>query len=196
MAEMPPATIWTVGHSNHPFDVFLRLLETEGIEVVADVRSSPYSRFAPQFNHEDLERALRDAGLRYLFLGEELGGRPVREEHYDAEGHALYGPMSEEPSFQAAIDRLLAGAQTHRIALLCSEAHPRDCHRRLLVGKVLAERGIALRHILPGGSVEPELEVKLTLADDQATLFGDSAPPWRSTQSVSQRRRQRVSSAA
>ena len=193
---MPTATIWTVGHSNHPFDAFRRLLEAEGIEVVADVRSSPYSRFAPQFNREDLERALRDAGLRYLFLGEALGGRPAREEHYDAEGHALYGPMSEEPSFQAAIDRLLAGAQTHRIALLCSEAHPRDCHRRLLVGKVLAERGIALRHILPGGLVELEREVKLAPASDQEALFAEAAPPWRSTQSVSQRRRQRISSAA
>ena len=193
---MPPATIWTVGHSNHPFDVFRRLLEAERIEVVADVRSFPYSRFVPHFDREDLERALRDAGIRYLFLGEALGGRPAREEHYDAEGCALYGPMSEEPGFQAAIDRLLAGARTHRIALLCSEALPRDCHRRLLVGKVLAERGIALRHILPGGSVEPELEVKLTLADDQATLFGDSTPSWRSTQSVSRRRRLSASSAA
>lgn len=193
---MPTATIWTVGHSNHPFDAFRRLLEAEGIEVVADVRSFPYSRFVPQFNWEDLERALRDAGLRYLFLGEALGGRPSREEHYDAEGRALYGPMSEEPSFQAAIDRLEAGAQTHRIALLCSEAHPRDCHRRLLVGKVLAERGIALRHILPGGLVELEREVKLAPAGDQEALFAEAAPPWRSTQSVSQRRRQRVSSAA
>jgi uncharacterized protein (DUF488 family) len=196
MAKAPTATIWTVGHSSHPFDAFRRLLEAERIEVVVDVRSFPYSRFAPQFNREDLEPALHDAGLRYLFLGEELGGRPARDDHYDADGRALYGPMSEEPSFQAAIERLFAGARTHRIALLCSESRPRDCHRRLLVGRVLAERGIALRHILPDGTVEPEREVKLTPADDQAALFGDTAPSWRSTQSVSRRRRLSTSSAA
>jgi uncharacterized protein (DUF488 family) len=196
MAEAPPATIWTIGHSNHSFDAFHRLLEAEEIEVVIDVRSFPYSRFVPQFNREDLECALRDAGLRYLYLGEALGGRPSSDDHYDAEGHALYGPMSEELSFQAAIDRLLAGASTHRIALLCSESQPCDCHRRLLVGRVLAERGVVLRHILPDGSVEAERQVKLTPADDQATLFGDAAPPWRSTQSVSRRRRLSASSAA
>jgi uncharacterized protein (DUF488 family) len=196
MAEIHTPAIWTVGHSNHPLDALLRLLEGERIEVVADVRSSPFSRFAPQYNREDLERSLRGAGLRYLFLGDSLGGRPAREEHYDAEGRALYWAMSAEPSFQAAIERLEAGARTHRVALLCAEATPRDCHRRLLVGKVLAERGIALRHILPGGSVELEREVKLTAPDDQATLFGDPGPPWRSTQSVSPRRRQRASLAA
>lgn len=193
---MPPATIWTVGHSNHPFDAFRHLLEAEGIEVLADVRSFPYSRFVPQFNREELESVLRGAGLRYLYLGEALGGRPARDDHYDAEGRALYGPMSEQPSFQAALDRLLAGAPNHRIALLCSEALPHDCHRRLLVGKVLAERGIALRHILPDGAVCEEREVKLTPAADQATLFGEDAPPWRSTQSVSRRRRLSASSAA
>lgn len=196
MPEAPPATIWTIGHSNHPFEAFLRLLEGEGIEVVADIRSFPYSRFVPQFNREDLELALRDTALRYLYLGEALGGRPSRDAHYDADGRALYGPMSEEPSFQAAIDRLLSGVRTNRIALLCSEAHPHDCHRRLLVGRVLAERGLVLRHILPDGSVESEREVKLTPADDQATLFGEGAPPWRSTQSVSRKRRLSASSAA
>jgi uncharacterized protein (DUF488 family) len=196
MAETPHATIWTVGHSNHPFDAFRRLLEEEGIEILADVRSFPYSRFVPQFNREELEIALRDAGLRYLYLGEALGGRPARDDPHDAEGRSLYGPMSEQPSFQAALDRLLVGAPSHRIALLCSEAFPHDCHRRLLVGKVLAERGIALRHILPDGAVREEREVKLTPNDDQATLFGEDAPPWRSTQSVSRRRRLRASSAA
>lgn len=195
MAELPAATIWTIGHSNHSFDVLHSLLGAERIEAVVDVRSFPYSRFVPQFNREELEPSLRDAGFRYLFLGEELGGRPKRAEHYDGDGRALYGPMSEEPAFQAAIDRLAEGAKTYRIALLCSEAQPRNCHRRLLIGKVLAERGIGLRHILPDGSAEVEMEVKLRPTDDQGSLFGD-ALPWRSTQSVSRRRRLSASSAA
>jgi Domain of unknown function DUF488 len=107
--------------------------------------------------------------------------------------------MSEAPAFQAAIDRLLAGARAHhRLALLCSEGDPHDCHRRLLVGKVLAERGAVLRHILTDGVVLEEREVNLTPAEDQAALFGGTGeePRWRSTRSVSRRRRPRASSAA
>jgi uncharacterized protein (DUF488 family) len=159
------------------------------------VRSSPYSRFAPQFNREPIESALRDAGLRYLFLGEELGGRPALDDHYDADGHALYGPMSEAPGFEAAIARLVAGSHEYRLALLCSEGWPYECHRRLLVGKVLTERGVALRHILSDGSVEQEQAVNLSPTGDQVTLF-PGAPPWRSTRSVSRRRRPSTSSAA
>jgi uncharacterized protein (DUF488 family) len=189
-------SIWTIGHSNHPVDALIGLLEAERIEVVADVRSFPFSRFAPHFNRDDLEGALGDADLRYLFLGEELGGRPSRPEHYDADGHALYGAMAREPGFRRAIARLLRGAENHRVALLCSEGRPQDCHRRLLVGKVLTERGITLRHILPDASLLIEQEVSLDAGDTQAALFDDGAPAWRSTQSVSHRRRLSASSAA
>src|SRR3954447_19294557 len=101
---MAPLSIWTIGHSNHPFEMFAELLAEPRIEFVADVRSYPYSRFAPQYNGEDLQTALRARGIGYVFLGEELGGRPSADEHYDAEGYALYGPMSQEPLFRAAID--------------------------------------------------------------------------------------------
>ncbi|HET9184778.1 MAG TPA: DUF488 domain-containing protein, partial [Solirubrobacterales bacterium] len=103
-------TIWTIGHSNHDLDGFLALLVPERIETVIDVRSSPYSRFAPHFNREPLAPALTDAGIAYYFQGAALGGRPEDPAHYDAEGHALYGPMSERPQFRAAINSLLAGA--------------------------------------------------------------------------------------
>lgn len=194
MANAP--TIWTIGHSTHSLDEFLVRLDAEGIEFLVDVRSYPYSRFAPQFNREDLAARVQDHGLRYLFLGEELGGRPAKPEHYDAEGHALYGEMACEPSFEEAITRLVQGAQSHRIALMCSEGKPEDCHRRLLVGKVLAERGIALRHLLPDGSACEEDEVKLAAGPSQEALFDEGGQVWRSTQSVSRRRRLRTSSAA
>lgn len=174
----------------------MRLLAGEQIEFVVDVRSFPFSRFASQFNQAELEHDLRRRGLRYLFLGAELGGRPSREEHYDVEGHALYGPMSSEPSFKEAIRRLESGVRSHRIALLCSEGRPEHCHRRLLVGKVLAERGIILRHILPDATVVQEQAVTLDAGTGQPTLFGGSPPAWRSTQSVSHRRRLSTSSAA
>jgi uncharacterized protein (DUF488 family) len=168
--------VWTVGHSNHDFESFARLIASQDIEFLVDVRSYPYSRFAPQFSREELQDSIARVGIPYLFLGEELGGRPTRDEHYDADGHALYGPMSEEPGFRAAVQRLLEGAAKHRLALMCSEAEPRDCHRRLLVGRVLANHGAELRHILPNGDVTVERSVEL--GDTcQCSLFGEDTLP-------------------
>ncbi|MDX6672344.1 MAG: hypothetical protein QOI91_2707 [Solirubrobacteraceae bacterium] len=185
--------MWTIGHSNHDLEWFIDLLRGQRINFAVDVRSYPYSRHAPQFNREELESALRNNGVGYLFLGDALGGRPGRDEHYDADGHAIYEEMAREPSFAAAIDRLLDGAGGHRLALMCSEADPHDCHRRLLVGKVLAERGAELRHILRDGTVTTEHEVDIAVSA-APTLFGDNAAPWRSTRSVSRRRRLSASS--
>lgn len=188
--------VWTVGHSNHELEDFARLVLRERIEVLVDVRSFPYSRYAPHFNRDELEAAMAQRGVRYMFMGEELGGRPTREEHYDAEGHALYGPMSEEEPFKTAVERLIDGAHRHRIALVCSEGNPHDCHRRLLVGKVLSDRGVELRHILPNGTIRAELSVALSDDDEQCSFLEDEQTPWRSTQSVSHRRRLSVSSSA
>jgi uncharacterized protein (DUF488 family) len=185
--------VWTIGHSNHEFDEFARLVLTERIGCLVDVRSFPYSRYAPHFNRDELEAGMIRRGVRYLFLGEELGGRPTREGHYDAKGHALYGPMSEEESFATAVEHLIEDARRNRIALVCSEGDPQDCHRRLLVGKVLSDRGVELRHILPDGTIRTELSVALSDDHAQCSLFAEEAP-WRSTQSVSHRRRLSVSS--
>jgi uncharacterized protein (DUF488 family) len=187
--------VWTIGHSNHTFERFAALLGSQRIELVVDVRSQPYSRFAPQFSRPALETALRNAGVGYLFLGVELGGRPSREDHYDERGHARYDLMAEQPAFHDAIERVAHESHKRRLALLCSESQPRDCHRRLLVGKVLAEHGVPLRHILPNGHVSQEDAVELGVRYAQATLFGEEAA-WTSTQSVSHRRPLSTSSAA
>jgi uncharacterized protein (DUF488 family) len=188
-------TIWTIGHSNHTFERFADLLRMERVEFVVDVRSYPYSRFAEQFNREHIEVALRNADTRYLFMGDELGGRPSREEHYDDQGRALYDRMAEQAAFQSAVQRLMRGCSEHRVALMCSEAEPKDCHRRLLVGKVLTDHGVKLRHILADGAVL--FEDAVTLGDEgaQESLFGEETV-WRSTRSVSHRRRLSISSAA
>jgi uncharacterized protein (DUF488 family) len=192
---MATAALWTVGHSNHPLERFIALLRGQRIEFAVDVRSYPYSRYAPQFNREELQRALRAHGIGYVFLGDALGGRPSQPDQYDGEGHAMYGEMSREPSFRAAIDRLVAGAHEHRLVIMCSEAEPRDCHRRLLVGKVLTDHGAELRHILRDGTLAVEETVDIS-SDDGPTLFGEDTPRWRSTRSVSRRRRLSGSSTA
>jgi uncharacterized protein (DUF488 family) len=179
-------TVWTVGHSNHDIDTFAALVQRRQVGQLVDVRSHPYSRFAPHFNREELQAAMEARDIRYLFLGQALGGRPRRAEQLDAKGRALYGKMAQEPVFKDAIDRLLRAASEHRLALLCSCGQPRDCHRRLLVGKVLCDRGAELRHILPDGQVLSERSVECG-DDAQATLFGHDESSWRSTQSVSRR---------
>lgn len=185
--------LWTVGHSNHEAEAFLTLLDRHRIDCIVDVRSYPYSRFQ-QFNREELAPSLKRSGIGYLFLGLELGGRPAQPDHFDEEGHALYGKMALEPRFTAALDRVIAGTAEHRIALMCSCGKPRDCHRRLLIGKVACDRRVELRHILPEGSIERETSVRLETDLESLRLFGDDEPRWRSTQSVSQRRRLSTSS--
>ncbi len=183
-----PSTVWTVGHSNHDLEAFVALVQGHQVDYLVDVRSHPYSRFAPHFNREELQATMEGRGVRYVFLGLELGGRPQRDDQLDAKGHALYGMMAREPAFTGAIDRLLRGASEHRLALLCSCGQPRECHRRLLVGKVLCERGAELRHILPDGDVVVERSVELGDTNAQDTLFGHDELSWRSTRSVSRRR--------
>ncbi len=188
--------IWTVGHSNHALDRFARLLAAERIEFLIDVRSYPYSRYAPQFNTEELQANVEARGLRYVFMGQELGGRPARDDHYDHDGRALYGPMSEEEPFRNAVERLIAGASAHRLALMCSCGQPTDCHRRLLVGKVLCQGGVQLRHILPDGTLLSESSVQIGDGPVKESLFGHHETRWRSTRSVSRRARLSTSSAA
>lgn len=185
--------IWTIGHSNHSQERFIELLVENEIEFLVDVRSFPYSRYADHFNREELESTLRKAGVRYVFMGEELGGRPSDDSHFDADGHALYGLMAAQATFEQGISRVLEGASQGRLVIMCSCRQPDECHRRLLVGKVLTERGAKLQHILPSGEIKPENEV---LIFSQTSLFGEAENAWRSTQSVSHRQRLNTSSAA
>jgi uncharacterized protein (DUF488 family) len=152
----------SVGHSNHDLDRFLGLLHGAGITAVADVRSSPFSRRLPQFNRPELERALREHGIAYLFLGEELGGRPQRPDLY-TDGVADYERMRKTSAFRSGLERLIEGAEDHTAAMLCSEADPLDCHRGLMITPALVECGLSPLHLLRDGKVEttPEMEERL-----------------------------------
>ncbi len=186
--------VWTVGHSNASVEHFLGLLDKHGIEVLVDVRSAPYSRFSSHFNHAPLERSVRGAGIDYLFLGKELGGRPATDDAYDEAGHARYDIMAEAAHFKEGLDRLMTGMERYRVAIMCSEENPEHCHRRLLVGKVLTDRApYQLHHIRGDGRVEIETSVELT--ESQLSLLGET-PAWRSTQSVSHRSRHGSSSSS
>lgn len=166
-------TIWTVGHSRHELPVLVAVLRGSGIELVADIRSQPFSRYNPQFNRERFAAALAEAGLGYLFLGAELGGRPPEPEFYDGAGHVRYRALARTERFNAGLRQLLAESGRQRVAMLCSEEDPRRCHRRLLVTRVLIARGIPVRHIRGDGSVIREADLgPLPQEASQGTLFG------------------------
>jgi uncharacterized protein (DUF488 family) len=180
--------VYTIGHSNHSMEVFVGLLRQHAIDVLADVRSSPYSKYSPQFNADVLKVAVRNAGMSYVFLGAELGGRPTAAQFYDGEGHVLYWKIAETPGFRDGIDRVMKGSHSHRIALMCGEEDPADCHRRLLITRVLEQRGVCVQHIRGDGRLLSERDLAAELARNkdhgQQLLFEIGEPEWKSTQSV------------
>jgi uncharacterized protein (DUF488 family) len=182
-------SFFTIGHSNHDIEIWLALLRQHGVEVVADARSSPYSKYVPQFDRELVQRPLEEAGIRYLYLGAELGGRPANPAYYDAKGRVLYGRLRDDARFQATILRLESGIERFRVALLCGEEDPANCHRRLLIGRVLTERGHTMLHIRGDGRLETDeavaAEAGKPLIDAQPALFAElDEDQWRSTASV------------
>jgi uncharacterized protein (DUF488 family) len=184
------ANVYTLGHSNHSLDVFLDLLQQHRIEVVVDVRSSPYSGYATHFNKEPFQRELQARRFKYLFLGDIIGGRPDGDEFFDSDGRVLYGRLAESDQFKRGIQRLRDGIRTYRVALVCGEEDPTECHRRLLIGRVLDGVGISVLHIRGDGRLESEEELtreeEFRKTKGQKTLFEMEEPDeWKSTQSVS-----------
>lgn len=144
--------LWTVGHSNHDWSVFAALLQDHEITAIADVRSVPASGRFPQYNREPLRQALARIGIHYAYLGRELGARRAEPECY-VHGQVCFTRTAQTPAFRAGVDRLRRGAGTYRIALLCAEREPLDCHRTLLISRHLANQ-FAIQHILADSSVE------------------------------------------
>ena len=170
--------LFTIGHSNHPIERFLELLRRHGIEAVADVRSRPYSRFVLHFGKERLARSLADAGLGYVFLGHELGGKPARDDppHARLDYHARI----REPSFQRGIEALLAGIAERRVVLVCRERDPLDCHRLHLICRYLRPQGLDIRHIMPDGELGAQEATEQRLLERagnaEMPLFQTAAP--------------------
>jgi uncharacterized protein (DUF488 family) len=194
--ETPP-TVYTIGHSNHPLAAFLSLLERHGIRMLVDVRSQPYSRYVTHFNREELEGAVERRQIKYVYGGDELGGRPVGAEFYDAASHVRYGRVATSVWFRAGIVALLDEAALARTAILCSEEDPTGCHRHLLIARVLAEQGVPVLHIRADDREQPEAELAgppQRPAAEQLSLFGEAEPaqsevdPWRSLRPVSPRK--------
>lgn len=145
--------IYTIGHSIHPINEFIKLLKLNKISAIADVRSTPFSRYQPQFNKESVSFSLKSEKIEYAFLGDSLGGRSNNQADYE-NGRVVYSRLRLNDYFENGVLRVIEGSKLYNLALMCSEKEPIECHRMLLVSQVLEERGIEVRHILENGSTE------------------------------------------
>jgi uncharacterized protein (DUF488 family) len=149
--------LFTIGYSDLKVSGFLSLLKTNMIETVADVRSSPYSRFYPEFNYKGLKQILRAQGIKYAFLGKELGARRSEAECY-IDGKVSYDLVFRTEAFRSGVQRLISGASKMRVALLCAEKDPLDCHRTILICRYLKDTIGQINHILNDGRIETHYE--------------------------------------
>jgi uncharacterized protein (DUF488 family) len=172
-----PCDVLTIGHSNLPTDRFMALLAKADVTAVGDVRSIPFSRWCPWFSAKALAQRLLGEGIAYIALGEQLGGRP-RDPKLYRNGVADYEAMAARAEFVAGLERVVDEIARHRVCLMCAEREPLDCHRCLLVGRALTERGLTLGHIRADGTIESHAATEerlLALAGHDADLFRDRA---------------------
>lgn len=178
------AVIYSVGHSDHTLEAFVALLHGAGIRTVVDVRSQPYSRWAPQFNRESLASGLQAAGIAYLFWGEALGGRPSDAALYPLGDLKLlpdYALVAATPAFRERLDDLIALAEMDPpdhgmeprtpVAMMCSEGDYHHCHRAKLITQQLLARGVRVVHLLPDGRQEEASLAPPDNAPQQLSLF-------------------------
>jgi uncharacterized protein (DUF488 family) len=172
-------TIYTIGHSTQAIDQFVAKLIKHGVSAIADVRSTPFSRHNPQYNKDELHSELKRNGIRYVFLGDELGARS-RDECCYVDDKVQYALLAETPSFKSGITRVVEGACRYKIALMCAEKDPVDCHRTILVARHMIREGFEVQHILANGSLESQGSVLSRLVkqlelDSSRDLFNPAA---------------------
>jgi uncharacterized protein (DUF488 family) len=168
--EHPP--LFTIGYGARTLDEFLVVLKANRIEYLIDVRTAPYSKFKPEFSKDLLQHHVERAGLRYVFMGDTLGGQPGSTACY-TDGKVDYAKLRQQPFFQSGLERLRkAYEQRRRAAIMCSEGRPEDCHRSKLIGEALTAASIPVRHIDEDGKVLTQQQVIERLTRGQMDLFG------------------------
>jgi uncharacterized protein (DUF488 family) len=170
---MPRTPIYTIGYGAREIEAFLAVLQANQIQYLVDLRSSPYSSYKPEFSKKSLQNFLEANGIRYLFMGDTLGGQPNDAACY-TDGKVDYEKVAQRPSYQAGIVRLHeASRQGWRVALMCSEGKPENCHRSKLVGRTLTAEGVEVLHIDEEGVLVSQKDLLLRLTGGQPSLFGD-----------------------
>jgi uncharacterized protein (DUF488 family) len=173
---MEKKPLYTIGHGNRPKQDFLTLLKEFNIEYLIDVRSQPYSKFNPQFNQNELKFFLEKNDIKYVFMGDNIGGRPKDTSCYDNEGKVDYEVVKTKEFFLNGIDRLKTAYNKNiNVVIMCSESKPCECHRSKLIGKVLITDNIVLKHIDEKGKLKDQSTVinELNKGLSEFDLFGN-----------------------
>ncbi len=154
MKKVEEKLIYTIGHSNHPIDYFLELLNYKSITCIVDVRSIPASSYNPQYNKENLRNFLKNHNVFYMHFGEEFGAKHTEAELLDSFGKVDFDKVRKTQKFLDGVNRLNNGLDKgYNISLMCSEADPFDCHRFSMVSYYLVRNGFNVDHILKDKTV-------------------------------------------
>lgn len=151
--------LYSIGHSNQSLEKFVELLSVHGVNCIIDVRSVPASKYSPQFNQEPLKYYLKSRGVMYLYFGDEFGAR--RTDCLDENGQVSFEKAVETPLFESGVTRVMKGLEKgFRIAFMCSEANPLECHRFSLVSRYFYEHGIDVQHILKDSTLASQADLE------------------------------------
>lgn len=168
--------IYSIGHGNRTAETFFNLLKKYDINFLIDVRTNPFARFNPDFSRAKLELICKDYSVTYLFLGDSLGGKPKNRACYDAGGHVLYDEvMKTEPFIQSANRLITAYNKNLRVACMCSELKPCECHRSKMIGRYLDNKNVAVQHINEEGNLISQNDVMKEVMNGKSEidLLGD-----------------------
>jgi len=163
--------IYTIGHSNIEPKVFIKHLKQYNIDLLVDVRSKPYSQYTTSFNKDDIERSCKADKIKYIFMGDSLGGKPNDNTIIRDGNKVIYDLLSEKPYFQLGINKLIEQANNHIVCVMCAEGQPDKCHRNLLITPALLQKGVQVQHILPDGTIINPEQLKQKINKGQTALF-------------------------
>lgn len=173
-----PIPIYTIGYGSRSLEQFIAVLQRYGIRYLVDVRTAPYSRFKPEFSKAPLEATLQAAGIRYVYMGDTLGGQPADPDCY-TDGKVDYEKVKTKDFYLQGIERIRTAFQQQQpVALMCSEGKPEQCHRSKLIAPSLLDIGVAVEHIDENDQIKRQDEVLFALTGGQLGLFG--GPPFTS----------------
>ena len=174
--EKPTARIpiYTIGYGSRSIVELIEVLHQHEIAYLIDVRSAPYSRYKPEFSKAPLANELEQHNIRYVFMGDTLGGRPDDETCY-VNGKVDYEKVKATAFYQSGIERLhTAFLQQQSVVLMCSEGKPEECHRCKLIGVTLTTQNIPVIHIDENGEHKTQEKIVDRLTGGQLSMFGEN----------------------
>ncbi|GAA5817991.1 MAG: DUF488 domain-containing protein [Methanobrevibacter sp. CfCl-M3] len=157
--------IHTIGHSTHEIEYFIELLQKHEIDQVLDVRSTPYSKHAPQFNKKQLKKELEANEICYKFVGDSFGARQEDPKLYSEDGILDFNKVMKSQKFRNTFNKVMDNINRANFVLMCSEKDPLNCHRSILISNAFSKENVKVNHILSGGEVETQIDFENRLLD-------------------------------